>query len=378
MEKFTVDGPAAAANLGFERDRGADRRGRPGRARRSSSPSRAPSTWLRPRTGTTAPTGRRRPPPCCARRAGSPTTTPTRWSGTSSPGRPSTASASRPLGTPELLDGARRRCGRPTRAGDVGHPRAPRCHGREDGQRGRCSPTSRAASPRCGSRSARTSTRSVLLDQVLLDLAPVVLDGRPTAGARALPAGTPTAASCTRRTNLGVSDARRATRDLRRSGDWQLGVRVFVVDATDGPRPRRVRRPGARLRRWPSARTYLRTLTEAGLDLDEAAGLVEFRYAATDEQFPTIAKLRAARRLWAPGPRALRRRASRRAAPARRDQPADDEQVRPLGEHAAHHRRRLRGRCRRRGRRHRAALRQPARRARTRSAAGSPATPRTC
>ncbi len=44
---------------------------------------------------------------------------------------------------------------------------------------------------------------------------------------------------------------------------------------------------------------YLRLLTEAGFTVDEAAGLLEFRYAATDEQFPTIAKLRAARRLWA-------------------------------------------------------------------------------
>ncbi|RYP86317.1 methylmalonyl-CoA mutase [Nocardioides guangzhouensis] len=44
---------------------------------------------------------------------------------------------------------------------------------------------------------------------------------------------------------------------------------------------------------------YLRTLTEAGIAIDDALGLVEFRYAATDEQFPTIAKLRAARRLWA-------------------------------------------------------------------------------
>lgn len=43
----------------------------------------------------------------------------------------------------------------------------------------------------------------------------------------------------------------------------------------------------------------LRLLAEAGLSVDEAAALVEFRYAATDEQFPTIAKLRAARRLWA-------------------------------------------------------------------------------
>ncbi|MGE3286502.1 MAG: methylmalonyl-CoA mutase family protein [Pseudonocardia sp.] len=44
---------------------------------------------------------------------------------------------------------------------------------------------------------------------------------------------------------------------------------------------------------------YLRTLTGGGLDLAAAAALLEFRYAATAEQFPTIAKLRAARRLWA-------------------------------------------------------------------------------
>ncbi|MHA6618171.1 methylmalonyl-CoA mutase family protein [Pseudonocardia sp. DLS-67] len=43
---------------------------------------------------------------------------------------------------------------------------------------------------------------------------------------------------------------------------------------------------------------YLRALTGGGLDLATAAGLLEFRYAATAEQFPTIAKLRAARRLW--------------------------------------------------------------------------------
>ena len=43
---------------------------------------------------------------------------------------------------------------------------------------------------------------------------------------------------------------------------------------------------------------YLRALTATGLDVPTAAGLLEFRYAATDEQFPTIAKLRAARRLW--------------------------------------------------------------------------------
>ena len=43
---------------------------------------------------------------------------------------------------------------------------------------------------------------------------------------------------------------------------------------------------------------YLRLLVDAGLTVDEAAGQIDFRYAATDEQFITIAKLRAARRLW--------------------------------------------------------------------------------
>ncbi|MGW0785321.1 methylmalonyl-CoA mutase family protein [Streptomyces sp. NPDC002913] len=43
---------------------------------------------------------------------------------------------------------------------------------------------------------------------------------------------------------------------------------------------------------------YLRALTAAGLSVEEACGQLEFRYAATADQFLTIAKLRAARRLW--------------------------------------------------------------------------------
>ncbi|GAA2878201.1 methylmalonyl-CoA mutase family protein [Streptosporangium fragile] len=43
----------------------------------------------------------------------------------------------------------------------------------------------------------------------------------------------------------------------------------------------------------------LRVLTGAGLTVPEAFGQLEFRYAATADQFLTIAKLRAARRLWA-------------------------------------------------------------------------------
>ncbi|ONI85878.1 methylmalonyl-CoA mutase [Actinosynnema sp. ALI-1.44] len=44
---------------------------------------------------------------------------------------------------------------------------------------------------------------------------------------------------------------------------------------------------------------YLRALTDAGLTVEQAADQLEFRYAATADQFLTIAKLRAARRLWA-------------------------------------------------------------------------------
>jgi methylmalonyl-CoA mutase len=44
---------------------------------------------------------------------------------------------------------------------------------------------------------------------------------------------------------------------------------------------------------------YLRALTDAGLDVDTAASQLEFRLAAGADQFLTIAKFRAARRLWA-------------------------------------------------------------------------------
>lgn len=44
---------------------------------------------------------------------------------------------------------------------------------------------------------------------------------------------------------------------------------------------------------------YLRLLTESGLSAAEALRQISFRFAADDDQFATIAKLRAARRLWA-------------------------------------------------------------------------------
>ncbi|KAB7759417.1 methylmalonyl-CoA mutase small subunit [Mycolicibacterium mucogenicum] len=44
---------------------------------------------------------------------------------------------------------------------------------------------------------------------------------------------------------------------------------------------------------------YLRLLTESGLSAADALRQLSFRYAADDDQFATIAKLRAARQLWA-------------------------------------------------------------------------------
>jgi len=43
---------------------------------------------------------------------------------------------------------------------------------------------------------------------------------------------------------------------------------------------------------------YLRALTEAGLDVEQALAQLEFRYAVSADQWASMAKLRAARRLW--------------------------------------------------------------------------------
>lgn len=48
-----------------------------------------------------------------------------------------------------------------------------------------------------------------------------------------------------------------------------------------------------------AAVAYLRTLTDAGLSIADATAQISFRLAADDDQFMTIAKIRAARQLWA-------------------------------------------------------------------------------
>jgi len=131
-----------------------------------------------------------------------------------------------------------------------------------------------------------------LLQGVQLDLAPVVLDGVEPAAFLAYAEGRELHPG----TNLGIP-ADEATAELARTA-LDRGVLGFVVDATS------VHDRGAsdvQELGWSLAAgaAYLRALTGAGIAVADAARLVEFRYAATDEQFLTIAKLRAARRLWA-------------------------------------------------------------------------------
>jgi methylmalonyl-CoA mutase len=133
---------------------------------------------------------------------------------------------------------------------------------------------------------------ATVLDEVLLDLAPVVLDGIAPGAFLAYAEGRTLHPA----TNLGVP-AGEATGEAARQA-LDAGVLGFVVDAT-GVHDRGA--SDAQELAWSLATgtAYLRTLVDAGVDLDDAARLLEFRYAATDEQFPTIAKLRAARRIWA-------------------------------------------------------------------------------
>ena len=141
---------------------------------------------------------------------------------------------------------------------------------------------------------------ATVLDGVYLDLAPVVLDapGRERQVAQAFSAlvsdkdVTPHAD-----TNLGA-DARGSELVEVAQLARELGVRGVVVDAVDA---HDLGASDAQELGYALATgvTALRGLVDAGFSVAEAAATLEFRFAATDEQFPTIAKLRAARRLWA-------------------------------------------------------------------------------
>jgi methylmalonyl-CoA mutase len=148
------------------------------------------------------------------------------------------------------------------------------------------------------------------LDGVLLDVAPVVLDASVPVAAAAAFAAVAAGTTLADGTNLGAdplgSLARRLTADASvdevvtsvATTATRLGCRALVVDGTavHDRGASEVQELG-----WSMAvgAAYLRTLVAAGHDAAQAAELIEFRYAATDDQFATIAKLRAARRLWA-------------------------------------------------------------------------------
>lgn len=167
-----------------------------------------------------------------------------------------------------------------------------------------------------GSDGVPSDALAKVLEPVFIDLAPVVVQDLrdPLGAARALAAVIEDkAVTAHHGSNLGADPVGTAVRERLElaAGETDLGVAVeaarialplgigaIVVDGTavhdaggsDVQELAYLLAAGA---------TYLRVLAEAGLTVDEAAGLLEFRIAATDEQFPTIAKFRAARRTWA-------------------------------------------------------------------------------
>ncbi|MGY1747091.1 methylmalonyl-CoA mutase subunit beta [Blastococcus sp. SYSU D00695] len=154
------------------------------------------------------------------------------------------------------------------------------------------------------------SLAAVLAD-VYLDLAPVTVQGGPAAAEAflALVEGRDdTAPALAPGGSLGLDPigVQAATgeeqdlaglADVARRAQAHPGLRTVVVDGTvfHDAGAGAVEELGLSL---ASGAAYLRALTDAGLGVDEAFGQLEFRYAATADQFTTIAALRAARRLW--------------------------------------------------------------------------------
>ncbi|AYJ49695.1 methylmalonyl-CoA mutase small subunit [Rhodococcus sp. P1Y] len=156
---------------------------------------------------------------------------------------------------------------------------------------------------------------SPALNGVLFDLAPVVLDARADTvdAAEALLSAVDSAEVGDRSAidiRLGA-----ATLTARFAGDEAPPLNAVVTLArTSAERTERVRaitvdgtvfhNRGASDSQEVGAAVaagleYLRELTSAGLTAAQALGQLEFRFAATDDQFQTIAKFRAARTLWA-------------------------------------------------------------------------------
>ncbi|MGV9375374.1 methylmalonyl-CoA mutase family protein [Nonomuraea sp. NPDC003707] len=135
-----------------------------------------------------------------------------------------------------------------------------------------------------------------VLKDVYLDLAPVVLEaGDRVREAAEVLFGRGSAV----RGNLGASAVEGPGLELaRRCVDGFPGLGAVTVDATPyhdagGSDAEEL---GCSIAQGVAE---LRALTDGGLSVEQALGQIEFRYAATADQFATIAKLRAARRLWA-------------------------------------------------------------------------------
>jgi methylmalonyl-CoA mutase len=158
-----------------------------------------------------------------------------------------------------------------------------------------------------------------VLRGVYLDLAGIVVDAGPDFGAAAdillgLYAGGPAAVPAAEASgNLGAdplgllartgddgdvpAQLAQAAGLASRCADEFPGLRALTVDAL----PYHDAGASAAQELGLSIATavaYLRVLTQSGLTADQAAGQLEFRYAAGADQFLTVAKLRAARRLW--------------------------------------------------------------------------------
>lgn len=145
-----------------------------------------------------------------------------------------------------------------------------------------------------------------VLKDVYLDLAPIVLEAgeRTREAAQALfalaEARAGDASGAVLKGNLGAS-AVRGTGGVElalRCAAGFPGLRAVTVDATPyhdagGSDAEEL---GCSIAQGVAE---LRALTAGGLSVARALGQLEFRYAATADQFATIAKLRAARRLWA-------------------------------------------------------------------------------
>jgi methylmalonyl-CoA mutase len=155
---------------------------------------------------------------------------------------------------------------------------------------------------------------ATLLEGVFVDLAPVVLDAR---GWRLAAAQAYTALLKDRvvepaeGTNLGADPIGDQLRGVVSTGSTSegdlLGIASLAREAgtlgvvVDGTAVHDLGASDAQELGFLLAvgTAYLRELTDSGFAVAEAAALMEFRLAATDEQFPTIAKFRAARQLWA-------------------------------------------------------------------------------